>query len=281
MLKVSEIFYSFQGEGYLTGNPSLFLRLFGCNLTCPGFSNQNGTLGDIPIHNVESVSEISAEQMSMGCDSRYAWDKEYSHLSVNKGNEDLFNELDKLCDGTGRLRKGARTVDLVITGGEPLIQIKAITSFLTHIYENSSINLTITFETNGTLRIPLRQQGALMSMMDRFDFVFSVSPKLSASGEPFAITHNPKAIESYSNVGLCTFKYVIDPDIENSLEEVEQSLSYLTGNPVYEPTYLMPVGATLEQQQKSLPRVAQLAVDNGYRVSLRAHIYAFGNGAGV
>jgi len=34
MLKVSEIFFSIQGEGYVIGLPSNFIRLSGCNLRC-------------------------------------------------------------------------------------------------------------------------------------------------------------------------------------------------------------------------------------------------------
>ncbi len=33
-LKISEIFYSFQGESSLMGRPTLFIRLHGCNLKC-------------------------------------------------------------------------------------------------------------------------------------------------------------------------------------------------------------------------------------------------------
>ena len=33
-MKINEIFYSLQGEGYFSGNPAIFIRLSGCNLQC-------------------------------------------------------------------------------------------------------------------------------------------------------------------------------------------------------------------------------------------------------
>lgn len=33
-MKINEIFYSLQGEGYFTGTPAVFLRMSGCNMKC-------------------------------------------------------------------------------------------------------------------------------------------------------------------------------------------------------------------------------------------------------
>lgn len=34
-MKINEIFYSLQGEGFWTGTPAVFVRFSGCNLKCP------------------------------------------------------------------------------------------------------------------------------------------------------------------------------------------------------------------------------------------------------
>ena len=39
----SEIFRSIQGEGVYTGVPTVWLRMFGCNLECNGFGQDDPT----------------------------------------------------------------------------------------------------------------------------------------------------------------------------------------------------------------------------------------------
>ena len=61
MMRVNEIFYSLQGEGFHTGTPAVFIRFSGCNLQCPFCDTQHQegkemTEGDI----IEEVSRYKA-----------------------------------------------------------------------------------------------------------------------------------------------------------------------------------------------------------------------------
>ncbi|NPA87268.1 MAG: 7-carboxy-7-deazaguanine synthase QueE [Epsilonproteobacteria bacterium] len=112
-IPISEIFYSIQGEGKYCGTPSVFVRVGGCNLRCPGFGDK-------------------------GCDSYYAVDKRYQKEWELKSIEDIKTEIKKYLKFDPHL---------VITGGEPTLYFKELYPLI-EWFEGQ-----ITIETNATIDI--------------------------------------------------------------------------------------------------------------------------------
>ncbi len=99
--RVNEIFYSLQGEGYHTGRPAVFLRLSGCNRSCPY------------------------------CDT------------------DHFQSVGMTADEiVGRI-SAYPTRFVVVTGGEPLLQLDSVL-----VDRMKKAGMEIAVETNGSLPVP-------------------------------------------------------------------------------------------------------------------------------
>ena len=64
ILKVSEIFYSVQGEGACAGAPCVFIRLAGCNLSCSWCDTRYASQGGVDMN----LSDIVEKAESFGCD---------------------------------------------------------------------------------------------------------------------------------------------------------------------------------------------------------------------
>ena len=58
LMKVNEIFYSLQGEGYHAGTPAVFLRFSGCNLQCPFCDTQHAA--GVEMTEAEVVAAVKA-----------------------------------------------------------------------------------------------------------------------------------------------------------------------------------------------------------------------------
>ncbi|MGX8713003.1 MAG: 7-carboxy-7-deazaguanine synthase QueE [bacterium] len=56
-MKVNEIFYSLQGEGYFSGTAAVFVRLSGCNLHCPFCDTQHESGREMT--DAEIVAEVA------------------------------------------------------------------------------------------------------------------------------------------------------------------------------------------------------------------------------
>ncbi len=110
-LSVHSTFHTIQGEGPHSGKRALFIRLAGCNLQCPACDTEY-TEGA-----VEWVPSEFAEHIS----------KELKALSITTTEEHL----------------------VVITGGEPFRQERALTNFLQSLFTQTQ-RTVVQIETNGT-----------------------------------------------------------------------------------------------------------------------------------
>jgi organic radical activating enzyme len=274
-IKVSELFYSIQGEGRFMGVPSVFLRTFGCNFTCSGFGMPKGELSDerdiIAQHADQYKDYKSLPLVITGCDSYASWDVRFKHLSP-------LLSIDGIVDAILRmLPHGKWTSEhLVITGGEPLLGWqRAYPSLLSH---PDMVNLEeLTFETNGTQELTPQFSEYLKTHWrkgwDRL--TFSVSPKLSVSGEKWDEAICPEIIKQYQDHGYVYLKFVVAD--EKDAAEAAMAVECYRDNGFTGPVYLMPVGGVESVYAMNNKNVALMAMKKGWRYSDRLQVPLFKN----
>lgn len=220
-MKVSEIFGpTLQGEGPTAGQRAVFLRLGGCNLTCSW------------------------------CDTAYTWDAS------------RFNLRDEITDlpieDVVRQLLSSRSERIVVTGGEPLLQERAVVQVLQEVrFAVPHVEI----ETNGT-RAPSED---LVALVDQFN----VSPKLAHSGSDPAKAVNLLKLRDFERTGKAVFKFVVrDPA---DLDEVDQIVlgAHLSN------VWLMPEGTTAEAVTDRLRWMCDAAIQRGWNVTSRLHILAW------
>ena len=271
-LKIAELFYSIQGEGRYMGVPSVFLRTFGCNFKCAGFGMPRGELSNDAEFVDPSKYRIYEELplVSTGCDSYASWDPRFKDLSP-------MIETDGIADRIMKILPFGKWQDehLVITGGEPLLGWqRAYPDLLNH--DNMKDLTEITFETNGTQKLTpeFKQYLQDWNKVGR-EITFSVSAKLSNSGEDRAEAIRPDIVCEYDEVGYTYLKFVVATEAD-AMEAIMTAGIYraegFTG-----PIYLMPVGGVESVYSLNNRRVAELAMKHGLRYSDRLQVPLFKN----
>ena len=186
-LKVSELFYSAQGEGRFVGVPSVFLRTFGCNFTCSGFGCKPGEVStgadDVAqvVHLYNNFTELPL--VETGCDSYASWHPAFKHLSPTIETDQLVTDMLALTPNHKWVQDNGNDVHLVITGGEPLLGWQRAYEELISNPDMMDLR-NITFETNGTQKLQSRfrdymhewQRAPLGGKKER-EITFSVSAK--------------------------------------------------------------------------------------------------------
>ena len=277
-LKVAELFYSIQGEGRYMGVPSVFLRTFGCNFKCAGFGMPRGE-SSLEAEDIAQVAHMYTKYeelplVSTGCDSYASWHPDFKNLSP-------MIETDGIADRIMEILPFGEWRDehLVITGGEPLLGWQRAYPDLLRNPKMQSLK-EITFETNGTQKLTPEFKEYLTNwQLDGIghpnEVTFSVSAKLSNSGESRQEAIRPDIVCEYEEVGYTYLKFVV-------ATEADAMEAIITGG-IYRaagfrgPIYLMPVGGVESVYELNNRRVAELAMKHGLRYSDRLQVPLFKN----
>jgi 7-carboxy-7-deazaguanine synthase len=222
-----EIFASVQGEGVSAGVPSTFVRLATCNLRCSW------------------------------CDTAYTWDWDRFAKS------EQVMELD--CEEVAAAVRALPPKNVVVTGGEPLIQKRALSGLLRDLKDDG---YRVEFETNGTIA-----PGGLAPLVDQWN----VSPKLCNSGNEGLQRLPEDSLRDFAARENAFFKFVVDgpedlPEVEELRERFEIPASRVV---------LMPQGTTAPELNARSPWLAEACTERGYRFSSRLHILIWGDKRGV
>lgn len=226
-LKLSELFVSLQGEGPSLGEPCVFLRLAGCNLHC------------------------------RFCDTKYTWDFQ-TYRYEDEVRVRSIAEVASEIVATGQTR-------LVITGGEPLIQRRALERLLTLLPETFVVEV----ETNGTFS----PGEALAARINQWN----VSPKLENAGDPRDARVVREPLASLVATGRAHFKFVLD-----DLRDAAEALAIAADLGVdHDRVAFMAQAATRDELHERAPLVAAEALTRGVRYSHRLHVELWGGRRGT
>lgn len=292
-IRYSEIFFSFQGEAAYAGTPCVWLRFYGCPLECNGFGQKDPTDPStyvLPYETVDLSGIKTLEELPVfdyGCDSSYSWSKRYKHLVHDTTPEEIVEKFEAELLKAGVTNKDWKhpvtgmPIMLCFTGGEPMQWQKQMAAIMVALREKGHRVPLVNIETNTFMKFnPIYMNDVRTGVATRLHF--SMSPKLfSVSGEKGAINLN-NMLEYAARSDTSCLK-IVHNGSQQAWEELESYTKDLVAlRQAGTEFYLMPVGATKEQQEA--PGIAEIAMEamrRGWKVATRNHTYVFGNKIGT
>jgi organic radical activating enzyme len=204
----------------------------------------------------------------LGCDTVYAVNKE--HFSFNwspiHNSQELLNVLELYS-------LPSNPVDIVLTGGEPLIYADE-TLFVNFLESLVKRGHQITFETNGSLRVDFEKHPVYKKC------IFALSVKLSNSNEPLSKRVKGDIIyEIASHAKEAFFKFSIDAESINL--GLEEEISSITMHAPQTKIYCMPLGGNKAEVEANSEPLIEYCKEKGYNFSDRLHIRIWDQNKGV
>lgn len=218
-----------QGEGPTAGHPRIFVRTYRCNLYC-GW-----------------------------CDVPWTWNTDEYPMNNHMEKwrvHDLAAHLETM--------RAPRT-GLVITGGEPMLQGRALTELM---YRTEGWWTFTEMETNGT-RAPDSDPGGLTHLIDQFN----VSPKLRNSGN----RDKHRGIDpEWRRVSNKIGKFVVTgPEELNEVAELADELQ-LAPNRIW----VMPEARDVLTLTDRHRRIEHAVMERGWNLTTRMQVVGWGNEPG-
>lgn len=265
-LPISEVFVSIQGEGKLTGTPSLFIRVSGCNLRCKW------------------------------CDTPYA-----SWNPTTDGQGGGQRSIDDLIgEARGVREKGVRHA--VLTGGEPMMfrGLCELSARLAMPFAEGGAAMHITVETAGTTIPKAGRWAPVCNLMSISPKLASSTPRddVRDPGNIWSARHEERRIKMDvlrdllagwpgSAVGIAggrdrQLKFVASADGDSFARDLEEIDTLLKALPLVEPddVLLMPEGIAPPSAAHKANTIAA-CLKRGWRYCPRLHIELFGNRRGT
>ncbi|QZE15171.1 7-carboxy-7-deazaguanine synthase QueE [Halosquirtibacter laminarini] len=230
-----------QGEGKLAGVPSLFIRLYGCNLSCAWKDENNAVVR---------------------CDTPHAID---AGVETEKWSVEDLVQMVQLNIGNMR--------HLVVTGGEPMLQSKSLLPFFEAL-KRWRDDLHITVETNGT-----RFSNSLKKYVDLFSVSPKLSSS-TVNASPQILESLEFHVEKFALARLrnkidLQLKFVVSS--KEDIVEIEERFSEVLKHVTTDDILLMPMGIGGENYEQLQMDVCQWAIERGWRFAPRLHLMLFGH----
>lgn len=211
--------------------------------------------------------------LSHNCDSAYTWatteQKAGQHKDKivfdQKVEERLMSEDEVIEELKSKWDIEGSPTLIVITGGEPLLQVKSLGPLVDRLQEMGNI---VEFETSGSTPPAFTQE-----QLEKLHF--NVSPKLSNSRVEKSLRLKYKVLEQFTGVDS-DFKFVVT-SIED-LKEVDEIVEDL--KVPHECVWIMPEGVTNDEVGEHARLVIDEVMKRKYNFSMRTHISIWGTERG-